>query len=110
MIGEMFLFDKFNISSLKTELTEKQITSFTKRLTEMLLKLNNNSDITMEYLVQNLKIVETETKFSMNNNPSRSFIFIDTDFMLGTTLIPVESLLNFVVNILDGLYLITNTK
>lgn len=95
MIGEMFLFDKFNISSLKTELTEKQITSFTKRLTEMLLKLNNNSDITMEYLVQNLKIVETETKFSMNNNPSRSFIFIDTDFMLGTTLIPVRISVEF---------------
>lgn len=76
MIGEMFLFDKFNISSLKTELTEKQVASFTKRLTEMLLKLNNNSAITMEYLVHNLKIVDTAIKFSMNNNPSRPLFLL----------------------------------
>ena len=86
----MFLFEKFNISSPKTELTEKQVVSFTKRLTEMLLKLNNNSAITMEYLVHNLKIVETENKFSMNNNPSRPFIFIDTEFRLLDTVIPVR--------------------
>lgn len=90
MIGEMFLFEKFNISSLKTELTEKQIVSFTKKLISMLLTLNNSNEITMEYLVDNLKITETETKFSKNDNPSRPFIFIDTAFMLGTLLIPVR--------------------
>lgn len=95
MIAEMFLFDKFNISSLKTSLTEKQVSSFTKKLISMLLKLNNNNAITMEYLVDNLKIVEKENKFSKNNNPDRPFIFIDTEFMLGTTLIPVRISVEF---------------
>lgn len=90
MISDMFLFEKFNISSLKTSLTDKQVTAFTKKLIVMLLKLNNNSEITMDYLVNNLKIVETENKFSKNDNPSRPFIFIDTAFMLGDTLIPVR--------------------
>jgi hypothetical protein len=90
MIGEMFLFEKFNISSLKTSLTEKQVASFTKRLTELLFKFNNNPAITMDYLVENLKITESSAKFSKNDNPSRPFIFIDIDFMLANTLIEVR--------------------
>lgn len=87
MIGEMFLFDKFNRSSLETSLTEKQIKSFTLRMIEMLLKYNNNSAITLEYLVENLKFIETSPRFSKNDNPSRPFIFIDIQFMLESTLI-----------------------
>lgn len=95
MIGEMFLFEKFDISSLKKDLSAKQVASFTKKLILMLLKLNNNNAITMEYLFDNLKIIEKENKFSENNNPDRPFIFIDTEFMLGATLIPVRISVEF---------------
>lgn len=87
MVGEMFLFDKFNRSSLETSLTSKQITSFTKRMIDLLLEFNNNKNLTADYFVDNLKIVESSAKFSKNDNPSRPFIFIDVDFMLDETLI-----------------------
>lgn len=83
----MFTFQKFQQCAALTELTDKQISKVTAKLAVHLSKYNNNPNISLEYLLRNLKIDPTSVQVSKNDNPSRPFVFIDVNFMLNSTLI-----------------------
>lgn len=83
----MFTFQKFQQCAAATELSDKQIQKITAKLAIHLSKYNNNPNISLEYLLRNLKADPASVLFSSNDNPSRPLVFIDINFMLDATLI-----------------------